>query len=85
MTEEPGVVQYDLDKILENLNGHLKCKKDEEFRISLMKGMLLLLLFRYFIACNAITKEEENLRMIFVLFTVLLAQVVFYIEEAEFT
>lgn len=80
MNEEP-VVQYDLNKILENLKGHLKCKSDEEYRISLMKGMLMLLLFRYVIACNIISKEEQNLRMIYVLFTVLLAQVVFYIEK----
>ena len=81
--EEPVNTHYDLKQITSNLKGHLKRKDDEEFRHFLLKGMLLFLLFRYLLACNAVSKEEENLRMIYVLFTVLLAQLVFYLEQNE--
>jgi hypothetical protein len=74
---------YDLHKIIGNLKAHLECKSNEEFRISLIKGMLLFLLVRYILACNIIRKEEENLRMIYILFTILLAQTLFYIDQAE--
>jgi hypothetical protein len=81
--ENAAVNDYDLHKILGNLKAHIECKSNEEFRISLIKGMLLFLLVRYIFACNILRKEEENLRMIYILFTILLAQTLFYIEHSE--
>lgn len=84
MTEDVIVKNdYNLNEILCNLKGHLKVKDDEEFGIYLVKGMLLILFLRYLIACRVVPKEEENLLMIYLLFTVLLANLVFYIEQAE--
>jgi hypothetical protein len=81
--EDTTETHYDLHKILGNLRHNLQCNEDAEFRNYLLKGMLMLLLFRYLIACNAVSKEEENLRMIYILFTVLLANTLFYIEQAD--
>lgn len=84
MSEDAAVkTHYNLNEILCNLKGHLKLKNDEDFRIYLLKGMLLILFFRYLFACRVVPKEEENLLMIYLLFTVLLANTIFYIENSR--